>query len=183
MDKERILEANRSKFLRYYYRNHEKVCERQRLRKRALYAADPEAAKEKDRKWRAANPERVKAYNAKRRVANRERQRKRRAENPELTLQKDRAWRAANRDKMIQYNRKHRGLPIPARSCPAVCECCGSPPGKYGLHLDHCHVTGAFRGWLCAKCNTAIGKLGDSLAGVQRAVAYLSSAQIRAQMN
>lgn len=41
------------------------------------------------------------------------------------------------------------------------------------MSLDHCHHTGLFRGWLCGKCNTAIGKLGDTLEGVKRAVAYL----------
>jgi hypothetical protein len=39
--------------------------------------------------------------------------------------------------------------------------------------IDHCHVSGAFRGWLCHKCNTGLGKLGDDLEGVRRAIAYL----------
>jgi len=45
------------------------------------------------------------------------------------------------------------------------------------LRFDHDHVTGAFRGWLCGKCNTAIGKLGDDIAGVERALRYLKRAQ------
>jgi hypothetical protein len=39
--------------------------------------------------------------------------------------------------------------------------------------LDHCHVTGKFRGWLCRECNVGLGKLGDDIAGVRRAIAYL----------
>jgi hypothetical protein len=39
--------------------------------------------------------------------------------------------------------------------------------------LDHCHVTGKFRGWLCRDCNLGLGKLGDDIAGVRRAIAYL----------
>jgi hypothetical protein len=45
--------------------------------------------------------------------------------------------------------------------------------------LDHCHVSGTFRGWLCHKCNTGLGKLGDDLAGVRRAIAYLLRSGMR----
>jgi hypothetical protein len=46
--------------------------------------------------------------------------------------------------------------------------------------LDHCHTTGAFRGWVCTLCNLGLGKLGDDVAGVRRAIAYLlrSSARV-----
>lgn len=30
------------------------------------------------------------------------------------------------------------------------------------LHLDHCHKTGEFRGWLCRGCNSMAGFSGDS---------------------
>jgi hypothetical protein len=50
----------------------------------------------------------------------------------------------------------------------AVCE--ARPPA----HIDHDHDTGAVRGLLCHSCNTAIGALGDNLAGLQRAVDYLT---------
>jgi len=42
-----------------------------------------------------------------------------------------------------------------------------------GLALDHDHTTGKFRGWLCDRCNLAIGLLGDTLRRVNRAVNYL----------
>jgi hypothetical protein len=73
--------------------------------------------------------------------------------------------------------RKHRGLPDPTRAVPDVCECCGRPQraGKQ-LALDHDHVTGKFRGWLCDECNTSIGKLGDDIAGLEKALAYLKAA-------
>lgn len=63
------------------------------------------------------------------------------------------------------------------------CECCGHVPplGKRGrgtffggLHLDHNHKTGGFRGWLCRACNNGIGNLGDDIAGLQVAIAYLT---------
>lgn len=71
--------------------------------------------------------------------------------------------------------RLKRGLPLPTRPEPNTCENCGKDAllcGR-GLHLDHDHVTGAFRGWLCGDCNTGIGKLGDTIAGLRRAITYL----------
>lgn len=53
------------------------------------------------------------------------------------------------------------------------CACCGNT--KRRLVFDHCHQTDQFRGWICNRCNTAIGQLGDTLEGVLRAVQYLES--------
>lgn len=92
------------------------------------------------------------------------------------------AYRAKNRArkanekyraKQREYLRAFNGLPSPTRPCPTVCECCGRPPGKQALCLDHCHETGAFRGWLCARCNGGIGSLGDTIGGLQQAIRYL----------
>lgn len=70
-------------------------------------------------------------------------------------------------------DRKNNGLPEPTRPESAVCECCGRPPGKIAMNLDHCHTTGLFRGWLCNKCNTGLGSFGDSIAGLEMAINYL----------
>ena len=55
------------------------------------------------------------------------------------------------------------------------CACCGTstPQGKGIFHVDHCHKTGNIRGLLCHLCNTGIGKLGDDLPGLLKAVKYL----------
>lgn len=42
--------------------------------------------------------------------------------------------------------------------------------------VDHCHLSGLFRGWLCGHCNTSIGKFGDSIEGLMNAVRYLGRA-------
>jgi hypothetical protein len=62
------------------------------------------------------------------------------------------------------------------------CDCCGTElksgggPGissKNQRQIDHCHATGTIRGVLCWNCNVGIGKLGDSIEGVKRALNYL----------
>ncbi len=58
---------------------------------------------------------------------------------------------------------------------PDNCECCGK---ETKLQLDHCHNTQNFRGWICVNCNTGIGKLGDSIEGLQKAIDYLNGHQI-----
>lgn len=75
----------------------------------------------------------------------------------------------------LANKRKRLGL-VPTRPQPSLCECCGKPPGKKGIALDHDHKTGKFRGWLCAKCNLGIGALGDSMEAVLAAIAYLERA-------
>lgn len=50
------------------------------------------------------------------------------------------------------------------------CEICSS---THKLNYDHCHDTMQFRGVLCWDCNSAIGKLGDNVEGLQKALDYL----------
>lgn len=50
------------------------------------------------------------------------------------------------------------------------CNVCATAPAEV---IDHDHTTGAVRGFLCKKCNTGIGMLGDDLTGVENAVRYL----------
>lgn len=54
---------------------------------------------------------------------------------------------------------------------PEVCDCCGKE--GYTLVLDHDHTTDLFRGWLCYRCNSGIGALGDDLEGIGKAETYL----------
>jgi hypothetical protein len=41
--------------------------------------------------------------------------------------------------------------------------------------VDHVHGTNLIRGYLCHSCNTGLGKLGDTLEGLQLAVKYLTA--------
>lgn len=86
-------------------------------------------------------------------------------------------WRRARpeqKQKNATRNRLARGLPLPTRDAPDLCECCNKPPGQKSLALDHDHETGKFRGWLCGNCNLGIGKLGDNSHGIIRALNYLT---------
>lgn len=51
------------------------------------------------------------------------------------------------------------------------CPICGD--GLTKPYVDHCHTTGKVRGLLCVTCNTGLGKLGDSIEGIQKALQYL----------
>lgn len=44
---------------------------------------------------------------------------------------------------------------------------------KVATEIDHDHITGKVRGHLCTGCNTGLGKLGDSVEGLKRALDYL----------
>ncbi|MGH7179501.1 MAG: endonuclease VII domain-containing protein [Tepidisphaeraceae bacterium] len=50
------------------------------------------------------------------------------------------------------------------------CSICGR---RGSLVIDHDHRTGEVRGLLCPGCNAGLGMLGDSEAGLERALAYL----------
>lgn len=56
------------------------------------------------------------------------------------------------------------------------CKICGvEPKTTRGLHIDHCHKTGAVRGLLCGGCNTGIGSLKEDPNIFLKAIEYLRS--------
>jgi hypothetical protein len=81
------------------------------------------------------------------------------------------------RDESLVKMRRHRGvLSATAERRAGVCPVCL----KDGpLVLDHDHVTGVVRGWLCGHCNRALGALGDTAAGLKRAYDYLLACEAR----
>ena len=54
-------------------------------------------------------------------------------------------------------------------TCPI---CKDTVSGDYA-RLDHSHVDGSVRGWLCDNCNTALGKFKDSKDVLKRAINWL----------
>lgn len=56
--------------------------------------------------------------------------------------------------------------------CP-VCERTTYPWHKNQVCLDHNHETGKIRGYLCGDCNASIGRIGDSIKTLERAILWL----------
>jgi len=85
-------------------------------------------------------------------------------------------WYKANANKLRAKSktavRLRRGYPEPTRQPSICCEICGKIFTKTPL-LDHCHVTGKFRGWLCRNCNSMLGMSNDNIKILQAAIEYL----------
>ena len=56
-----------------------------------------------------------------------------------------------------------------------TCDICGINESqiKGVLHLDHCHKTDKFRGWLCNSCNHGIGSLKEDETIFIKAMQYI----------
>lgn len=76
---------------------------------------------------------------------------------------KGRAWR-------VEYRAKRRAA-IAGRPKPEACEVCNRTDLK--LAFDHCHLTGAFRGWLCTSCNLTIGRMRENPAALRALADYI----------
>lgn len=155
--------------------------EKRNAASRRRHAENPQARAEYQRQYRAANRDKInargrepkrlayaRAYYAENKQKLAASARKRYILNREKKLVQSRAAYA----KATAAGKRRKKYPLPTRKIPAVCECC-SKKQKRALALDHCHVTGKFRGWLCSNCNAALGLLGDNAIGVRSALVYL----------
>lgn len=79
--------------------------------------------------------------------------------------------RVCNNEHQRNYHKLRRKQAKPPLGTP--CECCGITDQT--LCWDHCHNSSEHRGWLCSNCNTGIGKLGDDIEGVLKALDYLGN--------
>ena len=74
--------------------------------------------------------------------------------------------------------RAEKGEPPSGYVCP-ICEedessVKGSGNKRNGSWvLDHCHLSQAFRGWLCHKCNRGLGAFEDNPTRLENAITYL----------
>jgi hypothetical protein len=153
--------AERREYYReYYQKNKEKF--------RKYHSADwkkhREARQKKHDEWRAAHPDFDAEWAAKRRRSG----------------QHSAYWH--RRGRMVQALREFgiteehfESIRLQLKNGP--CDLCGSSGPR--MAIDHDHVTGVFRGVICARtCNRALGILGDSIEGVERALAYLKRSEL-----
>lgn len=85
-----------------------------------------------------------------------------RANHPEYSKTR----RQRNRQQRRDYLERKAG-----RARPEVCDICGE---KAIMHFDHDHMTGRFRGWLCRKCNVALGMFKDDAILMKKAAEYIT---------
>ena len=73
-------------------------------------------------------------------------------------FKKDQQFRNREREKNLHLN-------------TGYCDCCGIKEDP--LCFDHCHDSLEFRGFICRSCNLGLGKLGDNIEGLEKALIYL----------
>ena len=101
--------------------------------------------------------------------------------NSELYNERARAWAKDHPERTratyARYRLKKRLAGAP-RPCPELCEVCGRKGQRWSagtLCRDHDHATGLFRGWLCHKCNLALGNVNDNVDVLRGLARYLES--------
>lgn len=87
--------------------------------------------------------------------------------------ERNQAWKGGN-----SRNFRVKNAPRPR---PEVCEVCGAfaGTGKAGIHYDHDHTTGEFRGWICMRCNIALGMVKDNAETLVALSEYLLKSRIK----
>lgn len=131
---------------------------------------------EEARKWRAAHPEKAaeiqKRYHEAHADELKERGRvaaaRRRKADPEGQARRSRAFKERQEAKLVA---------LAGRPRASTCELCGGTTVRSGHSLptvwDHDHATGAFRGWLCDRCNRALGQVKDDPALLRAMADYI----------
>ena len=140
--------------------------------------------------YREKNKEKIKAkkktYREKNRGKIRAYQKAWEEKNKENIRARKKIYRENNKDKMRNRDLKRNfGISLHEYDLMLTeqkgkCACCGTHQNELtrNLAVDHDHDTGLIRGLLCGKCNTAIGKLGDNIEGLMRALNYLEKHEL-----
>ena len=88
-------------------------------------------------------------------------------------LERVKKYRENNRQKTRANHRRRQGmtgLPETEAQIGDPCDCC-TQPMKSTPHADHDHATGAWRGWVCRRCNIRLAAVDDA-NWMQRATEY-----------
>jgi hypothetical protein len=144
--------------LKHFFTN--KACKRGHISLRLVSTGDCVACT----KWRQQTPD----EKARRRTPDYRAAQRAHKQRPEIRM------RQQEREQTPEVQAKRwarRGYPMPTRPRPKLCEAPGCI--RKACCLDHDHVTGKFRGWLCHPHNAGIGLLGDTLNALEEVVRYL----------
>lgn len=101
------------------------------------------------------------------------------------------AWRTANPEKSrasirVCVMRQRYGLTVEEYDRISIgqngtCAICKRPETATHdglvkrLAIDHCHSTGQIRGFLCFRCNSAVGNMGEDAARMRAAADYIEA--------
>lgn len=90
----------------------------------------------------------------------------------------------AARNRRFKDAREAGRVAAAGRARPERCELCGeigegNTNSVPGIVWDHDHASGAFRGWLCHRCNRALGQVKDSRELLMKMVRYLENGGIK----
>jgi hypothetical protein len=154
------------------------------------------------RRWTMEHPDSTREYYRKNRDHILEKTRAYALAHPDQVKATQARWRAANREtaraRSLAYKRSHRGrwkaferriaraygITVEdyaraelsqGRACAGCCERLNHAPGERGVHVDHCHASGVFRGLLCYSCNAALGLVRDRQDVLERLIRYLGA--------
>jgi Recombination endonuclease VII len=138
---------------------------------KAWRKSNKEKVAEYARRWRAAHPEIAKEIKERYRERSHEerlpreaaQKREKRAADPEGNRRRCEAFRERKRQRQAE---------IAGRPRPDICELCGQPGA---IVFDHCHSRGAFRGWICDRCNKVLGLVKDDPLLLRRMAGYLEA--------
>lgn len=125
------------------------------------------------RRYRLRHPEQVKVIRDRYRSKNVEERLKkeamqaaiRRVKDPEGQRRRSRAYLDRQLAKREQ---------VAGRQRPERCELCNET-SPLRIVFDHCHETGAFRGWICDRCNKVLGLVYDSPDLLRKLAGYLEA--------
>lgn len=95
---------------------------------------------------------------------------------------KERKLSESRRDHGTERQRREARLAeIAGRPRPDVCDICKDPNTrrKDVIAFDHCHKHGHFRGWLCDRCNTALGAAEDRPELLREMADYLERTSLK----
>jgi hypothetical protein len=141
------------------------------------YAANKAKIAADNKTWRQKNPEKVKADRARYKSNNRAKVRA-------AAKAYYHATKETRKPQRLEHTRRRNAMrPALVRAAreaivgpkPETCQACGGTDG--GIVFDHCHARQHPRGWLCDRCNVALGCLRDSPDRLRKLLAYLKRSE------